>query len=119
MSFLKKLEQKYHVMATSTVVGKPEIDDYNGLWSRFSTKFPKIAKALIAGDMADRFFSGINSVSTLTAGGKPFLFIETPGHGWIVNMKGEVVGEEDDGFDDKSLNTNIDSIFKNMKSIMS
>lgn len=95
-----------------------KIDDSNGLWGEFESKFPKVAKALAKGDFRDRFWDGIESVSEISAGGKKFLFVETPGHGWIVDMKGEVVGEEDDGFDDEDLNKDLKSVFKKKKELI-
>jgi len=95
--------------------GKTYIDDYNGLWDRFQKAFPKIAKKL---QNDNSFWSGINSVSKMSVNGKEFLFIETPGHGWIVDMSGKIVGEEDGGFDDPTLNTNLKDAFKGMQKIL-
>lgn len=112
----KKTKASYVKKADVKIFLTAEIDDYNGLWEKFEAQFPKIAKKL---SKEDQFWDGINSVSELKAGGKDFLFIETPGHGWIVDMEGEMVGEEDGGFDDESLNSDLDASFKNMKEIIS
>ena len=91
------------------------IDDFNGKFARLEEKFPKVAKGLMKDCLLDRFFGGINSVGRLNVNGNEFLFIETPGHGWIVNMSGKVVGEEDCGFRNKKLNENIKEVFNAME----
>lgn len=88
------------------------VDDFNGLWARFEGRYPKVAKNILKGDMADRFFGGLNSVSRMSVGGQEFLFIDTPQHGWIADMSGNVVGNEDDGFDDSRMNAELSRAFK-------
>jgi hypothetical protein len=99
------------------ISARSKIDDYNGLWARFAEKFPKIAKKL---NYVDSFWGGINSVSKFSAEGKDFLFIATPGHGWIVDMSGKVVGEEDGGFfeDQQALNKDLRTVFRNMQRVL-
>lgn len=80
------------------------IDDYNGKFDKLIRSFPEVAKKILKSDDLDRFMSGINSVTRIRSNGKEFLFIETPGHGWILDMSGKIVGEEDGGFFDKKRN---------------
>lgn len=80
------------------------INDFNGKMKKLKKQYPTLYRALLSGDMNDRFFGGINSVSEVVIGDFTCLFIETPGHGWFVDLSGNVIGEEDDGLDNKKLN---------------
>lgn len=74
-------------------------NDYNGKVQHFIEKFPRQAEALLKSEHADDLMNGLNSFRVLTAkDGTQFIFLETPGHGYYLNMDGQDVGEEDDGF---------------------
>lgn len=61
----------------------------------FKFKFPKVYKGAKE-DLAD----GLNMFYIFTAkDGKKFIFLDTPGHGWIYTFDGVFAGEEDGGFD--------------------
>ena len=87
------------------------VDDFNGKFKRLEHVYPEVVKGLMNDDYCDRFFGGINSVSIFRLDQKEYLFIDTPGHGWIVNLKGKVVGEEDCGFFDTNMNRGLQVVF--------
>ena len=85
--------------------------------SQLKIKYPKVWRG--ASNNGD-FDSGLNSVSIMKVkDGTEFVFIETPGHGWIYDMAGEVAGEEDGGFDGDyaKYNDEIKHVFKTMKTV--
>jgi hypothetical protein len=94
---------------------KDLINDYNGKFEKLERTFPEVTKRLLKGDYVDRFLNGVNSVGRIRQNGKDFLFLETPGHGWILDMSGKVVGEEDCGFFDEKMNINIQMVFSGME----
>jgi len=80
------------------------------------SKFPKVYRGAI-----DDLRSGLNSVSIMkTSDGTEFLFLDTPGHGWIYDLSGNFAGEEDGGFDDKykHFNDELKTVFSSMKDII-
>lgn len=75
-------------------------NDYNGLVKAWEEKYPEMFKAIMSSPFADSFWGGLNGIEELkTSDGKSCFFLETPGHGFYFDALGEMLGEEDGGFD--------------------
>ena len=86
--------------------------------AQLKQKYPKVYNAAMAGgDLRD----GLNSVALLkVSDGTQFVYVETPGHGWMYDLDGEYAGEEDGGFDGDyaQYNSELKQVFGSMKTII-